>query len=39
MKQLGDLFLIVTGWQLRDLEAISAWQEKKNSGFQLIIQW
>lgn len=29
MKQLGDLFLIVTGWQLRDLEAISAWQEKK----------
>lgn len=38
MKQLGDLFLIVTGWQLRDLEAISAWQEKKNSGFQLIIQ-
>lgn len=33
MKQLGDLFLIVTGWQLRDLEAISAWQEKKILAF------
>lgn len=37
-KQLSDLFLIVTGLQLGDLEAISAWLEKKNTGFQLIIQ-
>lgn len=29
MKQLGDLFLIVTGSQLSDLEAISAWLETK----------
>lgn len=30
-KQRGDLFLIVTRWQLGDLEAISAWlAEKKN---------
>lgn len=34
MKQRGDLFLIVTGWQLGDLEAISAQLEKKNTGFQ-----
>lgn len=34
MKQWGDLFLIVTGWQLGDLEAISAQLEKKNTGFQ-----
>lgn len=37
-RQLGDLFLIVTSWQLGDLEAIAAWLEKKNTGFQLIIQ-
>lgn len=33
MKQLGDLFLIVAGWQLGDLEAISAWLEKKMLAF------
>lgn len=37
-KQLGDLFIIVTCWQLCDLEAISGWLKlKKSSGFQLII--
>jgi len=26
-KQLGDLFIIVTGWQLGDPKAISGWLE------------
>lgn len=37
-KQLGDPFIVVTGWQLGDPEAISGYLEPKNSDFQLIIQ-
>lgn len=29
-KQLGDLFVIVTSWQLGELEAISGWLKVKN---------